>query len=85
MSTLRDFIWFMSMATRSTGILFLFYMLYMNIGNISLLIVVLISLGSFGAAFFSKDVGKYSWGRKSLNYTIAFLGIFIIVKHYSLL
>jgi hypothetical protein len=57
----------------------------MNIGNISLLIVFLISLGSFGAAFFSKDVGKYSWGRKSLNYTIAVLGIFIIVKHYSLL
>jgi hypothetical protein len=60
-------------------------MLYINIGNISLLIVFLISLGSFGAAFFSKDVGKYSWGRKSLNYTIAVLGIFIIVKHYSLL
>jgi hypothetical protein len=83
MSTLRDFIWFMSMATRSIGILFLFYMLYINIGNISLLIVFLISLGSFGAAFFSKDVGKYSWGRKSLNYTIALIGFVIVLKEYS--
>lgn len=82
MSTLKDFIWFMSMAIRSTGILFLFYMLYINIGNISLLIVVMISLGSFGAAFFSKDVGKYSWGRKSLNYTIALFGTALVVKEY---
>ena len=82
MSTLKDFIWFMSMAIRSTGILFLFYMLYKNIGNIPLLIVLLISIGSFGAAFFSKDVGKYSWGRKSLNYTIALVGIVIILKQY---
>jgi hypothetical protein len=71
------------MATRSIGILFLFYMLYINIGNISLLIVFLISLGSFGAAFFSKDVGKYSWGRKSLNYTIALIGFVIVLKEYS--
>ena len=82
MSTVKDFIWFMSMAIRSTGILFLFYMLYINIGNISLLIVVLISIGSFGAAFFGKDVGKYSWGRKSLNYTIALIGVVIILKEY---
>ena len=82
MSTLKDFIWFMSMAIRSTGILFLFYMLYINNSNISLLIVVLISLGSFGAAFFSKDVGKYSWGRKSLNYAVALAGIAVILKEY---
>ena len=82
MATLKDFIWFMSMAIRSTGILFLFYILYINIGNISLLIVVLISIGSFGAAFFSKDVGKYSWGRKLLNYTIALIGVLIVLKEY---
>jgi hypothetical protein len=31
---------------------------------------------------FGKDVGKYSWGRKSLNYTIALIGVVIILKEY---
>ena len=72
-----------SMALRLIGILYLFYLQYTNMVSIPLSIVVLISLGSLGAAMSCKlkHTDSYIHARV-FNYAIALAGIVIILKEY---
>jgi len=72
-----------SMALRVIGILYLFYLQYTNMVNIPLSIVVLISLGSLGAAMSCKlkHTDSYIHARV-FNYAIALAGIVIVLKEY---
>lgn len=72
-----------SMALRVIGILYLFYLQYTNMVSIPLSIVVLISLGSLGAAMSCKlkHTDSYIHARV-FNYTIALAGLVIILKEY---
>ena len=72
-----------SMALRLIGILYLFYLQYTNMVSIPLSIVVLISLGSLGAAMSCKlkHTDSYIHARV-FNYAIALAGLVIILKEY---
>ena len=73
----------LSMALRVIGILYLFYLQYTNMVSIPLSIVVLISLGSLGAAMSCKlkHTDSYIHARV-FNYAIALAGIVIVLKEY---
>ena len=66
MRTLKD----LSMALRSVGILYLFYLHLMNSINVPLSVIVLISLGSISSALWCNDAGKNKnmIGKKFFNY-----------------
>jgi len=72
-----------SMALRVIGILYLFYLQYTNMVSIPLSIVVLISLGSLGAAMSCKlkHTDSYIHARV-FNYAIALAGLVIILQEY---
>ena len=72
-----------SMALRLIGILYLFYLQYTNMVSIPLSIVVLISLGSLGAAMSCKlkHTDSYIHARV-FNYAIALAGLVIILQEY---
>lgn len=80
MRTLKD----LSMALRSVGILYLFYLHLMNSINVPLSVIVLISLGSISSALWCNDAGKNKnmIGKKFFNYAIGLVGITLIVKQY---
>jgi len=79
---LKDFAWFITMAIRTTGILYLFYLQYINSIDIPILIIILISMGSLGTAIICNDVGKHSFERKLLNYTVGLFGIIVLLNEY---
>ena len=72
-----------SMALRLIGILYLFYLQYTNMVSIPLSVVVLISLGSLGAAMSCKlkHTDSYIHARV-FNYAIALAGLVIILQEY---
>ena len=72
-----------SMTLRVIGILYLFYLQYTNMVSIPLSIVVLISLGSLGAAMSCKlkHTDSYIHARV-FNYAIALAGLVIILQEY---
>lgn len=72
-----------SMALRVIGILYLFYLQYSNMVSIPLSVVVLISLGSLGAAMSCKlkHTDSYIHARV-FNYAIALAGLVIILQEY---
>jgi fatty acid desaturase len=80
MHVLKD----LSMAVRSIGILYLFYLQFMNAVDIPLSVVVMIAFGSLGAAFWCQDDEKHKhyFGRKLLNYGVGFIGVALILKQY---
>ena len=72
-----------SMTLRVIGILYLFYLQYTNMVSIPLSVVVLISLGSLGAAMSCKLKHTDSYiHTRVFNYAIALAGIVIILKEY---
>ncbi len=79
MLTLKD----LSMGIKVVGILYLFYLQYVNMVSIPMSVIVLISLGSLGAAMSCKlsHTGSYFHVRY-YNYLIALAGVALVLKEY---
>lgn len=72
------------MALRTIGILYLFYLQFTHSVNIPMSVILLLTVGSLGLAFFCKSKNTSQIVNHSLyNYAISLAGIFIILKQYA--
>ena len=80
MLSLKD----VSMGIKVVGILYLFYLQYIHSVNIPMSVIVLITLGSIGAAMFRKSKINNGYIRYTYykNYVVALAGLVVILKEY---
>ena len=72
------------MALRTIGILYLFYLQFTYSVNIPMSVILLLTVGSLGLAFFCKSKNTSQVVNHSLyNYAISLGGIFLILKQYA--
>lgn len=72
------------MALRTIGILYLFYLQFTHSVNIPMSVILLLTVGSLGLAFFCKSKNTSQIVNHSLyNYAISLAGIFLILKQYA--
>lgn len=80
---LKDF----GMVVRTTGIIYLLLLLVNDTLRIPLSVVILITIGNLCTAISCKEklLSPSFEHHKLVSYFIAFLGIVVIMKHYSVL
>uniref|UniRef100_A0A6C0EWT2 Uncharacterized protein n=1 Tax=viral metagenome TaxID=1070528 RepID=A0A6C0EWT2_9ZZZZ len=79
MLTLKD----VSMGIKVVGILYLFYLQYANMVNIPMSVIVLITLGSLGAAMSCKSkMNDGHFHHRYYNYAVVLAGLVVILKEY---
>jgi len=79
MLSLKDF----SMGIKVVGILYLFYLQYIHSVNIPLSIVILITVGSLGAAMSCKSkMTDGHFHHRYYNYAVVLAGVVVIMKEY---
>jgi endoglucanase Acf2 len=79
MLTLKD----VSMGIKVVGILYLFYLQYANMVNIPMSVIVLITLGSLGAAMSCKSkMNDGHFHYRYYNYAVVLAGLVVILKEY---
>ena len=79
MLTLKD----VSMGIKVVGILYLFYLQYIHSVNIPMSVIVLITLGSIGAAISCKSkMNDEHFHHRYYNYAVALAGLVVIFKEY---
>ena len=72
------------MALRTIGILYLFYLQFTYSVNIPMSVILLLTVGSLGLAFFCKSKNTSQIVNHGLyNYAISLAGIFLILKQYA--
>jgi hypothetical protein len=72
------------MALRTIGILYLFYLQFTYSVNIPMSVILLLTVGSLGLAFFCKSKNNSQVVNHNLyNYAISLGGIFLILKQYA--
>ena len=78
---LKDF----GMVVRTTGIIYLLLLLINDAVHIPISVIILITIGNLSTAISCKEklLSPSFEHHKLVSYFIAFLGIIIIMKHYS--
>ena len=72
------------MALRTIGILYLFYLQFTYSVNIPMSVILLLTVGSLGLAFFCKSKNTSQVVNHNFyNYAISLAGIFLILKQYA--